>query len=58
MIDIDLKDLGIFELMEMLIMESAKLEGCEVEDARNGIIDDVKDFLIKELEWVAELNTK
>lgn len=56
--DKDLKDLGIFELMEILIMESAKLENCEVEDVRNYVINYVKEFLIKELEWIGEMNGK
>lgn len=53
--DIDLKDLGIFELMELLMKGTALLEGCSVEEVRNGVIDDVKKFLIEEIEWVGEM---
>lgn len=58
MIDIDLKDLGIFELMEILIKEGAMLEGCSMEESRNAVIEQVKKFLIKEIEWVGEMNEK
>lgn len=51
----DLKNLGIFELMELLMKGTALLEGCSVEEVRNGVIDDVKKFLIKEIEWVGEM---
>lgn len=56
--DKELKDLGIFELMELLIKGSAYLEGCSMEEARNGVIEQVKGFLIKEIEWVVEMLEK
>ena len=53
-----LKDLGIFELMERLVKGMASLESCSLEEARNAVIDDVKDFLISEIEWVDEMLEK
>ena len=56
--DKDLKDLGIFELMEILIKRTTYLEACSMEEARNGVIEHVKSFLIKEIEWVGEMIEK
>lgn len=55
---IEFRGLGIVELMEILIKEIAMLEGCSMEEARKGVIDNIKKFLIDEIEWAGEMNEK
>lgn len=56
--DKNLKDLGTFELVDILAKGYIALEGCSREEAVIGVIHTVKKCLIEEIEWVGEMLEK
>lgn len=54
----ELTEMTLKQLLDIYIEEAMELEGCSTAEAREGVTRQIKEFLIKEIEWIGEMNGK